>query len=159
VIRTDATRPVGIKFRRAWNSDVDRTGSTYSYTRPERIAGYDSSSIAKLRFNSDTGTNYSFARSDGVAAVTTGTSQDGFRVAQTSITGPRYFIAHVRNVSAQAKVVILEGMSGSESASTAPTINWVRGVWGNSSAQITSVTLNSGAGLLSGTEIWVWGSD
>jgi hypothetical protein len=127
-----------------------------------RIAGNSGgTSTPKLRFNGDTGTNYSWARSDGVAAVTTGTAQDGIRVAQTTITGPRYFTANVRNVSAQAKVVIVEGASGSESAGTAPTINHARGVWGNTSAQITSVTLNSGSSdlLLAGTEMWVWGSD
>ena len=69
--------------------------------------------------------------------------------------------ANVRNVSNQGKIVILEGASNSESSDTAPTINAVRGVWGNTSAQITSVTLNSGSGnnLLSGTEMWVWGSN
>jgi hypothetical protein len=127
-----------------------------------RIAGSsNNSNTARLRFNGDTGTNYTYARSDGVAAVTTGTTVDGIRVAQTTITGPRYFTANVRNVSAEGKVVILEGASGSESAATAPTINHVRGVWANTTAQITSVTLNSGgsANLLSGTEISVWGSD
>lgn len=129
-----------------------------------RIAGCSAGcgGTARLRFNGDVATNYSYARSDEVAAVTTGTSQSGIRMAQTVITGPRYFTADVRNVLAQAKVVILEGASGSESAGTAPTINHARGVWGNTSAQITSVTLNSGGGgdnLLAGTEIWVWGSD
>jgi len=127
-----------------------------------RISGYTFAGVAKLRFNSDTGTNYSWARSDGVAAVSTNTLQDGIRVAVTAIAGSRYFAANVRNVSTQGKVVILEGSSGSESAATAPTINHVRGVWGNTTAQITSVTLNSGSAtnlLLSGTEIWVWGSD
>jgi hypothetical protein len=82
-------------------------------------------------------------------------------VANTSITGTRYFTAKVRNVSSQGKSVILEGMSNAESSGTAPTINSVRGVWGNTSAQITSVTLNSGGGfnLLAGTEMWIWGSD
>lgn len=127
-----------------------------------RIAGYSALSTARLRFNGDTGGNYSFSRSDGVAAVSTSTSTNGIRVAQTDQTAPRYFSANVRNVSTQGKVVILEGASGSESAATAPTINHVRGVWGNTAAQITSVTLNSGSGatnLLAGTEIWVWGSD
>jgi hypothetical protein len=95
---------------------------------------------------------------DSVAVDTT-TGDSGIRVAQTGITGSRYFTANVRNVAAQAKVVILEGSSGSESASTAPTINHVRGVWGNLIDQIISVTVNSGANLLAGTEIWVWGSD
>jgi hypothetical protein len=126
-----------------------------------RIAGYSGGGIAKLRFNSDTGTNYAFARSDGNANVTSTTSTDGIRVAQTSTTASRYFTANVRNVSSQGKAVILEGSSASESAGTAPTINHVRGVWDNTSTQITSVTLNSGSGvlLLAGTEIWVWGSN
>ena len=124
-----------------------------------RIAGYSSNSIARLRFNGDTGGNYSWSRSDGIAAVDTLTGDSGIRVAQTSITGSRYFTASVRNVSNQGKVVILEGASNSESSGTAPTINHVRGVWGNTAAQITSVTLNSNSNLTSGTEIWVWGSD
>ncbi|MDQ2978974.1 MAG: hypothetical protein M3R62_07120 [Acidobacteriota bacterium] len=127
-----------------------------------RIAGYSASATARLRFNGDTGNNYSYARTDDDGGLNTGTAQSGIRVADTSITGPRYFTANVRNVSAQGKTVILEGASNSESAATAPTINHVRGVWGNTAAQITSVTLNSGTGgvnLLAGTEIWVWGSD
>lgn len=126
-----------------------------------RIAAYSGGSIAKLRFNGDTGSNYAFARSDGNANVTSAAPTDGIRVAQGAITASRYFTANVRNVSSQGKVVILEGLSGSESAATVPTINHVRGVWDNTSAQITSVTLNSGSGvnLLAGTEIWVWGSN
>ena len=126
-----------------------------------RIAGYSGSSTASLRFNGDTGSNYSYARHDNNGPVNSGTSQTGIRVANSTITGPHYFTASVRNVSSQAKVVILQGASGSESASLAPTINDVRGVWGNSSAQITSVTLNNGGAvnLLAGTEISVWGSD
>jgi len=143
------------------NTDLTVTlSSAKRYLRIEaRIAGYGGNSVAKLRFNGDTGNNYAFARSDGIAAVSSTASTSGISVAQTAISGPRYFSASVRNVSSQAKVVILEGSSGSESAGTVPTINHVRGVWGNTSAQITSVNLNSGANLLAGTEIWVWGSD
>ncbi len=126
-----------------------------------RIAGYSGASIASLRYNGDTGNNYSFARIDDDGGLRTGTTQSGIPVADTSITGPGYFTANVRNVATQGKVVILEGASNSESAGTAPTINKVRGVWANTTAQITSVILNSGSGvnLLSGTEMSVWGSD
>jgi hypothetical protein len=125
-----------------------------------RIAGYTGTAIALLRFNGDTGTNYSFARSDGIAAVTTGTSQNGVPVAQTAIAGTRYSTVTVRNVATQSKVLILEGSSGSESATSAPTINHVRGVWANTTDQITSVTLNGGGvNLKTGTEISIWGSD
>ncbi|MFN0006764.1 MAG: DNRLRE domain-containing protein [Planctomycetota bacterium] len=124
-----------------------------------RIAGYSVADVAMIRFNADTGSNYSFVRQDNNSAVTSGTFQSGIRVAQLAATGPRHLTALVRNVVNQAKVVILEGASGSESAATVPRINHVRGVWGNTSVQINSVTLNSANILLAGTEISVWGSD
>ena len=127
-----------------------------------RIAGYSASAIAFIRFNGDTGNNYSFARSDNTTAVTTGVSQSGIRVAQTSITGNRFFVAEVRNVATQGKAVILSGSSNTESSGAIPTINHVRGVWGNTVSRITSVTINSGAGgtnLLAGTQMTIWGSN
>lgn len=137
--------------------------SARRYLRIEcRIAGYNTSAIALLRFNGDTGGNYSFVRSDNTTAVSSGTGQTGIRVAQTAITGTRYFTANIRNVSNQAKVVILEGSSNSEQQNQAPTINHVRGVWDNNNSQITSITLNGGGTtttLTAGTEIYVYGSN
>jgi hypothetical protein len=126
-----------------------------------RIAGYSTPGVARLRFNGDTGSNYSYARTDDAGALNTGTSQDGIRVARTVTAGPRYFTVNIRNVAAQSKVVILEGTSG-ESALEAPVINHVRGVWGNTAGQITSLTVNSGSAgnlLLSGSEVSVWGTN
>lgn len=144
-------------------SDLTVSGLTAKkYLRIEvRIAGYSANSTARLRFNDDTGANYSFRRQDNNSATSSGTAQSGISVAQASITGSNFFSADIRNLATQAKTVVLEGMSGSESASVAPTINRVRGVWGNTSSQITSITVNSGGSvnLLAGTEIIVWGSD
>ena len=96
-----------------------------------RIAGYSGGGTARLRFNGDTGSNYSQSRSDDFGSPSAATAQSGIRVANTGITGPCFFTAMIRNVSSQGKTVILEGMSNSESSGTAPTINTVRGVWGS----------------------------
>ena len=54
--------------------------------------------ISRLRFNGDSGNNYSWATKADNATVTTATLSSGIDVAQTSIVGPRYFSAIVRNV-------------------------------------------------------------
>ncbi|MEK6328830.1 MAG: hypothetical protein AABM66_15100, partial [Actinomycetota bacterium] len=128
-----------------------------------RIAGYSSSGIARLRFNGDTGTNYSDKRQDDAAAVVSSTSTNGIRVAAAGTSAARGIIVFdVINEATRAKSAIGQGHSTSEVATIAPILNRSAGVWANTTSQIDSVTLNVGTGggnLLAGTEVTVFGSN
>ncbi|MGH3117542.1 MAG: hypothetical protein ACRDQ2_10625, partial [Gaiellales bacterium] len=128
-----------------------------------RIAGYSGSSIARLRFNGDTGSNYSDKRQDDAGAPVANTTTSGIRLAAASLSGAHgIMVCDVINVATRAKSLIGEGHSSSESAAAAPVLHRSAGVWQNTTSQINSVTLNVGSGggnLLAGTEIVVFGID
>ncbi len=126
------------------------------------VVGYSGGSIAGFQFNGDTANNYSSSISDGVTAPTNTTNTNYIRVAETNITGPRFVKAVVRNVASTVKKLLGQGQSNSDAAGTAPTLNNIAGIWANTAAQITTVTLwsgNAGINLLAGTEFAVWGRD
>ena len=125
-----------------------------------RIAGYSATSNARLRFNGDVANDYAYSAVNNGSTPTTGTSQSGIRVAEANYTGPSYFTATIRNVATQSKMVVIEGLVGTESALTVPTTTDVRGLWADTTNAISSITVNSGGAvtLLAGTEIRVWGS-
>lgn len=123
------------------------------------ISSNNAPAVQRLQFNGDAGNNYSFSRSDGIAPVTTGTTIAGISIAQAPVTSSRFFTAHVSNLQTSGKVVILEGSTGNAVSGSAPTINHVRGVWGNNVNLISSVALNTTGQMQPGTELFVWGSD
>ena len=123
------------------------------------ISSNNAPAVQRLQFNGDAGNNYSFSRSDGTAAVTTGTTIAGISIAQAPVTSSRFFTAHISNLQLTGKVVILEGSTGNAVSGVAPVINHVRGVWGNNTNLISSVALNTTGQMQPGTELFVWGTD
>ncbi len=115
-----------------------------------------------LRFNNDTGSNYSLTYSQNFGAVATLTSQTEISVASASSQGVHVGEATVSNFSSQRKMVRGRGASdASLGAANGSTTIEVIGKWANTSAQISRVDLvNLGAGdFASGSQLVVLGHD
>ncbi|MBS3053318.1 MAG: hypothetical protein J4469_02335 [Candidatus Aenigmarchaeota archaeon] len=84
-------------------------------------------------------------------------------MSETAVTTQRSLVVHVFNaLNSTVKRVMIDGLSGTDSAATAPTIQIARGIWVNRTANITMINLfggSSGANLLGNTEITVFGAD
>lgn len=122
------------------------------------------SDVPGLRFNGDTGANYN-SRSDtlavGSALVTNAenASDTMVRLGAAATTG-RMVIADIGNTLNQNKVVnALVSIAGANAATVPVTHAAACGVWFNTTAQITSITLLSQAGqnLGVGTSIQIFG--
>jgi hypothetical protein len=134
------------------------------------IAGYASGGgVARVQFGGaaiDTGANYSVNIIETTTS-TTGTALSGIPVASAAITGPRFVVVDVYNVSAQVKRAVIRTNSNSVSASTAPTQASVAGIWVNTSSliqrvQLSAFTTSTGTTAVNmngGTEFEVWGRD
>lgn len=128
-----------------------------------RVAGYSGADIARLQFNLDTGNNYAFRNSVSTGADVTGAAVAGITVASVGITGVRGLIwARVdKRTSAIVARVIGHTHSDQEGSATAPLSYNFRGTWNNTTALISSVSLNGGAGgatLNANSYLEVWGS-
>jgi hypothetical protein len=129
-----------------------------------RIAGYSAASIARLRFNDDTGTTaYSYSVSENFAVPSTGIAgvASGWNLATALADSQALFeITMVNSISIE-KSGIWQGVCGSLVAATAPRLVFGSGLWINAAA-ISKITLDAGAGggnLNLGTGISVFGSD
>src|SRR3989344_5017664 len=128
------------------------------------ITGYSDDDIARIAFSDDGQANYAGSASDGLTSPkTTVSSTTGIPVSETAVTTQRSLVVHVFNaLNSTVKRVMIDGLSGTDSAATAPTIQIARGIWVNRTANITTINLfggASGANLLGNTEITVFGAD
>jgi hypothetical protein len=128
------------------------------------IQGYSGAgSIAQWQFNGDTGTTYadSIHASTSVTA-TTGVSRAGIRVATVAITAARALVTMRAQKRSSGVVAAVYGETNSNTlvATTAPLKYHFAGIWGNTTALFTSVTLDDGGAvnLLNGTWIAAWGT-
>jgi hypothetical protein len=129
-----------------------------------RVAGYSASSIARLRFNGDSGTtNYSYAVSENFAAPTTSISgtASGWNIATTAGSSQSDVEITIVNSITIEKGAFWQGCVNSLVAGTAPAILTGSGLWINSAA-ISQITLDAGTGggnLNLGTGMSVYGAD
>ena len=118
-----------------------------------------------LRFNSDTGSNYSNRESYNGGTDTTNTSVDKAYITSTDIpVGSGYFgDMFIINNSANEKLVIQHGVYGNTAgAGTAPLRVESVAKWANTSDQITSVQIindRASADFNTISSMKVWGSD
>ena len=118
-----------------------------------------------LRFNTDTGTNYSIRRSEnGGSDVTSNTTnQTKLLLNRGHVAYPNttFSVSDMNNISAQEKLVIGHSIAGVNGTGTAPDRTEMVGKWANTSAQVTSVTCNnSDSGSWdTGSEVVVLGCD
>lgn len=123
-----------------------------------RISGYSGGAIAQLRFNDDSGANYSWRVSSNFAVPTATISTTGIKVSTTSTVNPRALIVFdIPNINGRNHGITFMGSDQSESSATAPDIICGTGMWANT-GQITKITLEGGGlNLLAGTDMAVYG--
>lgn len=116
----------------------------------------------RMRFNGDSGSNYSERSASNGGADATAVSQTTIGMTQSDSAAFRHGICRVTNLAAQEKLVIAEIVEGG-TAGAGNTTNRAeaRGKWANTSAQITSVSLiNTGSGDYAiGSRLVVLGRD
>ena len=94
----------------------------------------------QIRFNGDTGSNYSKRTSEEGGSDTTATSQSGiFSVSAGS--HPMFQIEYICNISSEEKLVI--GFNGWGAGTGAPARTEIAGKWANTSDVISSMTHNN----------------
>jgi len=115
----------------------------------------------KLRFNSDSGNNYSNRISKNGGSDTATTSNSSIWAPYWDYSTPIFLNIFIINVASKEKLVILHDVERSTSgAGNAPDRQEIVGKWANTSNQITSIELDhNGSDMLSGSLMKVWGSD
>jgi len=114
----------------------------------------------RLRFNGDSGSNYSNIRSDGGGSGSDSTSQSSIPYDRAN--KDNLSTIFIINKSDKEKLALNETISGAGTgASTAPGRREMCYKWANTSAQITEISLlkNSGTDLISPSFIQVFGAD
>lgn len=115
----------------------------------------------RIRFNSDTGSNYAYRTSVSGGADTTSGSAS-FMEAHAAVAGVPFATIEIYNRASQEKLVTGHGLwKGAAGAATAPVRTEFAGKWTNTTDQITSIDIiNSGAGDFAiGAEVIIYGRD
>ena len=124
------------------------------------VAGISSASNTHINFNTDYAGNYgSKSFVDANDAATMFTADNGLQLNTTSTTSPQWITLDIYNVSATRKFIEWK-LTGQSSGTLPPLIDWGSGIWNNTSAPITSITVGTHDTntLTSGTFINVYGS-
>ncbi len=131
-----------------------------------RIAGYTGNNIARWQFNGDTGANYGAVASEPSDAAATSTiNTNGILVGETAQTAARALQVMFAAKDAAGRIARVRGMGidDTEVITTAVALTSHGGIWNNTTALFTSVTLNEGAtggnNLLTGSNVVVFGAD
>jgi len=120
-----------------------------------------SGAFARLNFNSDTGSNYSYRYSINGGADATGTSQ-ARGVVQFGTAGalPYFTNMFIINNSANEKLIIQHAVfQNTAGAGTAPQRLEQVQKWSNTSAQITKITATANTGNFTAGGMKVWGAN
>lgn len=115
-----------------------------------------------LRFNNDSGNNYSHTFSNNGGADTSVTSQNILSVASVAENFNTFCILEIVNITAQEKILTYHwGNMGAAGAANLPDRRMGFGKWANTAAQITRVdVINNGTGdFAAGSELVVLGHD
>lgn len=142
------------------------TFTGFKYLRLQLYVKGDATAVAssglELRFNGDTGTNYNERISTNNGADATAVSQTSSRICVVDEAFTYLYTAQVNSISNQFKSVTGDCQQTNTSIATATVSFKTYDVWGNTSAQITSVTVltESGGFLMdSTTELVVYGAN
>ena len=116
---------------------------------------------ALLRFNSDSGNNYSLRLSADGAADSTSTSQSSVDQSGSQTTNMKVSIYIINKSDKEKPVLAFVTIANTPGAANAPSRRQVIGKWANTAAQITSVSLTNGqSGSFDvGSQMSIVGSD
>ena len=117
---------------------------------------------SRLRFNSDTGSNYAQRGSRNGGSYATGTSRDNVSFSlNPGNASDEWLIATVTNKADKEKLWISHGIDGTSGANQDPNRSEIVGKWANTSAQITTVNVyhTESGDYAAGSECVVLGCD
>jgi hypothetical protein len=117
---------------------------------------------SRLRFNSDTGSNYAQRGSRNGGSYATGTSRDNVSFSlNPGNASDEWLIATVTNKADKEKLWISHGIDGTSGANQDPNRSEIIGKWANTSDSITSVNVyhSEGGDYATGSECVVLGCD
>ena len=126
-----------------------------------RVEGKSSSSKSRIRFNADSGANYSFRIADDTSTLT-GLNQSGVDLSKEATANVEFWEGLVHNPDGKVKRFFHGGPFDGDVANQAPKLQSARANYAVAVGQITSATIDSGTAgvnLLAGTEMVVWGRD
>lgn len=122
------------------------------------VNGSTDAIIPRLRFNADTGNNYSARRSQNGATDATSASANGIPFHDSTWYNAPYYEAEIMNFPARSKPVIFTVASAQTAASGVPLRVEGAGSWNVNTGPITAITLVSDTNqFVAGTEFIVLG--
>jgi hypothetical protein len=130
-----------------------------------RVRNYAAPEIASIQFNSDTGNNYV---SRAVNMPTGGivwanpidlTATNMIRLAPVAVTTNRSVEFNFANAANRTKVVLVSTGTTTGSVNTGAPVDFARGEWFNTTAQVTSITLTTPSAINFGADIAIYGKN
>jgi hypothetical protein len=123
--------------------------------------GFNTNANTHLRFNGDTGSNYSARGSFNGGADSTDVSQNRILTGGNSTATPNFDVTYIANYASKEKLVIAHNIrQRAAGATVAPERNESVGKWANTSSAINSITNSTIANTHnSGSELVVLGYD
>ena len=123
--------------------------------------GFNTNANTHLRFNGDTGSNYSSRGSFNAGADTTDVSQNRILTGGNSTATPNFDVTYIANYANKEKLVIAHNVrQRTAGAGYAPERNESVGKWANTSSAISSITNSTITNThSSGSELVVLGYD
>ena len=137
------------------------TAKKYLWVRIHGIANGNFDNC-KIRFNGDSGSNYSYRHNSNGAGDSANTSDSGINYVGTNGAEDHFVDMFIVNNSDKEKLAHIEQLRASDAgASNNPARKELAGKWAKTDQQITSVqAVNGGSGdFASGSTIQIWGSD
>ena len=112
-----------------------------------------------LRFNNDSGSNYSVSKANNGGSQDSNNSITGILWQTNSGTYEQYAVFRIYNKTSAEKLVLLDQMETATGAGNAPQRKELSGKWANTAAQITRVdAVNGGSGDFAvGSKVTVFG--
>lgn len=126
--------------------------------------GFSSTDTARLRFNGDTGANYGYLLTPSfcvncISTIGNTASSLGLQTVNTQGPEPMHCDLSIMNRLATRKIISGQCITASSTATLAPNIIQIGGVWNNTAAQITSIELlaDGATTIAAGSRISVYG--
>lgn len=112
-----------------------------------------------MRFNNDSGSNYSWRGDSSGGADTTGTSTSVIKLAEATTGVNVTMDGTIVNIASGEKIIISRNSGGTVGAANAPAKRNYNGKWANTTDLITRIDILASTGNLGAAELVILGSD